>query len=185
MTYFTLIPNLTRQYKYLIFLDVDGVLNSEDHGRRCCEGKASFIEREYNMCQTLCNTLEGMKHFGDDIAIVISSTRRFDYSLTYWNFIFKELFGMTIPIIGITPWCQSMVRGAEIKMWLTKHADEVTGSYRFKKYCIIDDDADMLIYQIPNFVQTNGYLGIHYNDINKACSFLANDPFYYIKENKS
>ena len=44
----------------------------------------------------------------------------------------------------------SNIRGLEIQEWIDKHNPE--------KYCIVDDDNDMLPHQI--FVQTNGKYGL-------------------------
>jgi hypothetical protein len=149
--------------KYL-FLDIDGVLNSERsvaaHGSltHCGRVKHDMV---------MGNTPEPM---WDDLAvgllrvaqatigfkIVISSTWRLRLSLQDFHTIF-DLYGWDTRevIIGKTG-DEPVVRGQQIHNWLNAH-----GKFPYH-YCIVDDDSDMLATQQPFFVKTNFRNGLSY-----------------------
>lgn len=57
-------------------------------------------------------------------------------------------------------------RGVEIDRWLKEHKDEVA------TYCIVDDDADMLLCQAKNFVQTDDMTGLTDDDVHTIIRIL-------------
>lgn len=123
--------------KCLIFLDVDGVLNSYKTGgryalKRKCLQRLSKIVEETN-CQ-----------------IVLSSTwRKDEYALKRLRRVLKYR-GITIS--SVTP-DLGKHRGLEISVWLKENSYD-------GKYAIIDDDSDMEEWQLPNFFQTDPETGI-------------------------
>ena len=134
----------------VLFLDVDGVLNSI---RSCyayggyphtfdenCRSK--FDWTAVSLIQRICRN--------SDVKVVISSTwRKF--------FTYQEIGeGLDLPVIDSTPELPGW-RGYEIKDWLDRHP-EVT------EYAIIDDDSDMLPEQKPFFVHVDGRNGISYDN---------------------
>lgn len=140
----------------IVFLDIDGVLNSEEF----------FIERTQDcrydnyraagyspkMSRNLCSldsvAIANLNYIISQTGakIVVSSTWRCDDP---W---LQELFAVVgIPsYIGITPYHIARHRGTEIKQWLDKHPE-------VENYVILDDDNDMLDSQLDNFVQTDAY----------------------------
>ncbi len=58
-------------------------------------------------------------------------------------------------------------RGVEIKHYLEEHPD-------IENYVILDDDSDMLLEQIDNFVQTDGIEGLTDDDVERAIEILKN-----------
>lgn len=138
----------------VLFLDIDGVLNHENHYKWLMEtDEPTPLQRVYPYsefnpvsCQILNNIIKetGCK-------IVLSSSWRLD-GIHRMNILFKH-FGLP-QIHDITPsLCErfgSLCRGKEIDKWLSEHP-EVT------KYVIVDDDSDMEEYQLPYFVKTNPY----------------------------
>ena len=146
----------------VLFLDIDGVLNSI---RTCTatgayphdfdeKGKRRFDWIAVSLIRKLC-----VDH---DAKIVISSTWRTTYSPTEIG------LGLTLPCIDRTPVLNTH-RGVEIDTWLNSHP-EVT------HYAIVDDDSDMLFHQREYFVQTDAQEGLLYRDYKLLDSILRKAP---------
>ena len=60
----------------------------------------------------------------------------------------------------------SVARGTEINHWMMNHENEVDN------YVILDDENDMLISQLPHFVQTDIYTGLGEEHVQKAIEIL-------------
>ena len=155
----------------VIFLDVDGVLNSE-----------KFWEKQTQSFRYTAALNEGktddeisvIANFDPDAVawvnyivartnaeVVMSSTWRSDY-----NIPFKMRYaGLLRPIYGITPFSKDRHRGTEIKKWLDDHP-EVT------HYVILDDDNDMLEEQLEHFVQTGWVEGLNEECADRAVEIL-------------
>ena len=131
-----------------IFLDIDGVMNSNLFYSERTQDK------RYN---------DWIKEHPQRIAkIVVSSTWRSDSNL-------QEVFnlvGIKEPIHDITPYMRSRHRGSEIQEWL----DKQTEPYR---YVIFDDDTDMLDSQLPYFIQSDWLKwGLSDEDVEQAIHIL-------------
>lgn len=159
----------------VIFLDIDGVMNSDQYNRyRCKHHKREWGGIDPRECHRMARFCKKY-----NIKLVISSSWRNgnSWEKTYKEFMnegFEELpykhHGMKYLapyIIGVTPYCESRNRGEEIKAFF----DIVDGKYPdFRKvmkddfeissYCIVDDDNDMLENQMNNFVQTDPLIGL-------------------------
>ncbi len=124
----------------ILFLDVDGVLNSVRSaiafdGYPNTHNTDKFDDISVNLIRTIC--------YKYDVKIVLSSTWRL---FKGWEELRNQL---QLPIIDKTPHLHlSRNRGGEIQRWLDSHP-EVT------KYAIIDDDTDMLPHQMEYFVHTS------------------------------
>lgn len=124
----------------ILFLDVDGVLNSYKTGgmyalKRNCLRRLQKIVEETN-CE-----------------IVLSSTwRKDEYALRRLR---RVLAYRGLKIKDVTPNLGS-IRGAEIDWWFEM--------YNLKpitfRYAIVDDDSDMLDEQLPHFFQTDPEYGL-------------------------
>ena len=164
----------------IIFLDIDGVLVSEEYQ---CTHIGCLIEPA--KCELL-NQLEDLK-----VKVVISSSWGDDDGRTE-----KSLrgCGLTLPIIGYTDHyhMEWICRGNEIEKWIsetfggmgTKYYQDYDGiPYHRKRrlesvdyeYAIIDDDQDMLYGQKDNFVHINRITGITQEDIDKIRKILTRD----------
>lgn len=150
----------------IIFLDIDGVLNSW----------ASFYKITTEKLQLLNDLIEqtGAK-------IVISSSWRIGSKdvkdFLDKNFSNKRTFRLDNPnqelidnifynnTIGLTD-TFGPNRGDEIKRWLDIYSDDV------ESYVIFDDDSDMLDEQLEHFVQTDTYYGITDREIHLASLIL-------------
>jgi hypothetical protein len=132
----------------VLFLDVDGVLNSNRTVLTTgnCAHPHNYAERREMFDWTAIKLLRGLCRAGD-LQVVLSSSWRLGQSAE-WIAGFGEFLGL--PIIGVTPsqWAPGQVRGHEIKAWLDDHV-EVT------HYAIVDDDCDMLPEQRTQYVQTS------------------------------
>lgn len=161
----------------VIFLDIDGVLNSELTAEKMmAEGKTEanydFIDEEKQ--NKLIKFLE--KYC---IKLVISSSWRIDGYKETCEYFKKTLSAPLIPyIIGVTPRSKSGFRGNEIDFFLhanrVKHEDfkhlmKDDKYIKISEYCIIDDDSDMTDEQKKHhFVHTSWYDGLcdkHYPEI--------------------
>lgn len=153
----------------VIFLDIDGVLNSQQ------EAISQNVKGTFDY--------EGLSRVGIGLLrklveltgakIVLSSTWRSDgvgaiagaFDAHGWRGIVLHK-----TIVGVTPHL-SCNRGGEIGDYLSTHP-EITN------YVIIDDDSDMLDSQKENFVNTDGVLGFTFYDMMKAMDILGvvDDP---------
>ena len=133
----------------VIFLDIDGVLNHEQHYKWLIEtDEPTPIQRTYPYTEfnpESCRLLNEII-WETGAQIVVSSSWRLDGEARL-NSLFK-FFGLP-KIYSITP-CLNTMRGLEIGAWLASHP-EVTN------YVILDDDEDMCEYQLPFYIKTNPY----------------------------
>lgn len=155
-------------HRYL-FLDVDGVLNSER--TVAAYGKLTHAGRVKQDMLT-GNTPEPM---WDEVAIkllraaqeligfkiVISSTWRKTFSLQDFHTIF-DLYGWDTRGIVVGKTGENVgIRGEQIKAWLDTY-----GKFPYE-YCIVDDDSDMLDSQEGNFVKTSFREGLSYDSFER------------------
>jgi len=153
----------------IIFLDIDGVLavNRQEHDKY----GALFHD----------NFVDNLKHIIDETeaSIVITSTWRLsgeDVMLNMWKD--RNMPGI---LIGSTPILKNQPRGNEIKYFI----ESFNGNYAVKRhgltitnYVILDDDIDMLDYQLPHFVHTyknldhSDYIDLGYG-LTKECAEQA------------
>lgn len=154
-----------------IFLDIDGVLNSEQYyiekseSERLRELKLEGVIA-YGLANIDSKAVSLLNKITDETGakIVISSCWRGAPSL----YTILKLAGITSPIYGETPRLENRWRGMEINKWL----EGIKEPY---KYVIIDDDNDMLESQLNNFVQTDGKIGLTEENVNEAIKMLNND----------
>jgi|WetSurMetagenome_2_1015567.scaffolds.fasta_scaffold638719_2 hypothetical protein len=128
----------------IIFLDIDGVLNSEKSMTESKDEKWSDEPSIENIeCLNYIIAKTGAK-------IVISSTWRHGNHASLFDKYFHAL-GIIGEVIDVTPWLDSY-RGTEIKCWLLEHASKIK-KYKNSQWCmykepvesfvILDDDSDM------------------------------------------
>ena len=161
----------------IIFLDIDGVLNSELYFRGYCRYPSTTIKHPQNhidrgAVETL-NTL--IKN--TDAKVVVSSTWRLSYSKEELQGFLNE-FGFAGEVIGVTPdysRALNTVRGNEILGWIRDNDTLLCKSYdAYAEYVILDDDTDMLFWQRNNFVHVDRYCGITPTIVRKATRILNN-----------
>lgn len=163
----------------VIFLDIDGVLNTQDwHGRMTKDTPRDEFGWVFDPV-----AVENLGHVVKETgaSIIISSS---------WKFLglakLREMWKIrNLPgtILDITPNTVSdevllnanldemelgVCRGNEIKEWLSRHKGKVSN------YVIIDDFDDMLPEQEDHVVLTNTLIGITDFDAEKAITILNN-----------
>ena len=136
----------------VIFLDVDGVLNSSQDGFTIKLGTNKHLEL---LKQIVDKT---------DAKIVLSSSWRINNKTK--SFIENKLNEYGMSIISSTPDLGSS-RGEEIKSWLRETIDFIDS------FVILDDDSDMDEYTRASLVQTNRDMGLQETDVIKAINILC------------
>lgn len=135
----------------VIFLDVDGVLNS-------VKDRFSFtIETDYHFIL--------LKKIVDatNAEIVLSSSWRIGDSET----VRKRLKDFGMDFIDVTPQLPyPSKRGDEIRSWLKCHTEIV------ESFVILDDESDMCEFVETNLVKTDMKVGLQKSDVNKAIKIL-------------
>lgn len=127
----------------VLFLDVDGVLNSSD--------STNFKNNLWPVDDYMC-FMVGKIQLDTECAIVVSSSwRHSKEGMDAIRAKFNNVIDKT-PTSGLANY-DDKPRGHEIQAWLDEHP-EVT------KYAILDDDSDMLPEQLPNFFQTTFKTGL-------------------------
>lgn len=152
--------------KSLIFLDFDGVLNTEQYqAELAISGKSGrdtwgplFDLRAVENLRVLIEETGAM--------IVVTSTWRYIHGLMGLKDMWKA---RSLPgnILSILP-CDSLMpaRGEEIAEYLKKHKDA--------PYVILDDIDEFEEMQIPNFIKVNPVKGLSAKDAQKATAILQN-----------
>ena len=149
----------------VIFLDVDGVLNSEQFYRKRGHPDYRFEdEPPYPVCEFDPKAVDLLNQLIKDTEskLVISSTWRIGRTLEELQKL-CDVTGIVGEVIGRTgslnskeerQSCGKFVRGTEIKNWLDESKKPI------EKYIIIDDDNDMLPEQQENFIKTSFWTGL-------------------------
>jgi hypothetical protein len=143
----------------IIFLDIDGVLNSEVFQKY----RNNPISKEYPLCDIDPYAINLLNKLVDDTnsVIVITSVWRLSRTLEELQLLFSRV-GFTGVIVGKTPRLgEDTVRGNEIYKWIKDH-EELIGTKYF------DDDSDMLLWQQHNFIKIDGYCGLTSTNCYKA-----------------
>lgn len=145
----------------VIFLDVDGVLNSTRTAAAFggfpmeLHHAEAFDWVAIKLLQRLCDS--------SGTQIVLSSTWRRYFSVKEMADLFK------LPIVDQTPVLDTK-RGVEIDEWLKLHPE-------VKEYVILDDDDDMMSHQKSNFVRTNPEEGLSWANYVRVCDILKADKY--------
>ena len=158
----------------VIFLDVDGVLNSEVSREQERNNFDNWMEHEVSEMH-----VNNLKKIVDATGaqIVLSSSWRFDHpKATGRDFIVdplmkvldRKLKAVGLDIIDVTPDLRGKIRGAEIQDWLDRHSE-------VERFVILDDDVDMKDEQKPFFVNTTFKNGLTDELSNKAIEILNKD----------
>ena len=133
----------------VLFLDVDGVLNSTQRA------KAGFSYETLDP-----RAIHWLQYIAaNSVAIVVSSSWRNHYPK-------EELVErLRVPVFGTTPWLRGPPRGTEIAVWLGQHPS-------VDRYAIIDDDNDMLPVQQEHYVKTEHETGMQLQHFKALCLLL-------------
>src|SRR6476620_3382199 len=162
----------------VIFLDIDGVLNSEEFFVRKHEEKgAEAVNEEMRthwplseICPKLVSNLNKLVE-QTDAKIVVSSTWRHGRSIEELQSILDGV-GFKGEVVDKTPDLNRKLnrdvdRGEEIEDWLVSNRG-------VKSFVILDDDGDMLDEQLDCFVHTSFKTGLNEECTEKAIQILKN-----------
>jgi hypothetical protein len=142
----------------IIFLDVDGVLNSDNSKSRLPLSK-----------KLLKNLREIVKETG--AKIVVSSTwRRDEFAMKKLRRALEYKKMKIYSSTTIHYFMPRQIRGDEIDLWLKSHSE-------IDSYVILDDCSDFHDHHMQNFVQTDCRVGLTESDVKRAINILN-------KENK-
>ena len=151
----------------IVFLDIDGVVNHENWYNKTKGTSGDFDPDSI----ALLNQLESV-----GAEVVVTSSWGEDGVEQLKN------VGLKLPILGCTKKLHYQFdwacRGNEIDFWLKKTFGGMGTCFGSKypdanyEYVIFDDDADMLLGQADNFIQTDRKTGITQADIDKAIKIL-------------
>lgn len=148
----------------VIFLDFDGVLNTEQYQARLVFGGRPNKDAwgplfDHRAVENLRKILDAT-----DAAIVVSSSWRYAHRLGSLRMMWevRELPGEIVDTIPCG--AQYISRGEDIECWLEKHDRP--------DYVIIDDLDDFLPAQHDRYIETNPIVGITEADAQKAIVIL-------------
>ena len=163
----------------IIFLDIDGVLNTERWHDRCVEAGAAYADNfgyEFDP-----EAVEGLRRIVDETRadIVISSSWKF-WGLSTMQKLWasRDLPGKVIDVtpnnvsdemllsIDLDMMMLPAGKGSEIKEWLTTNGNP-------DSYAILDDMDDMLPEQQSRFVQIDPSVGITREDADRVITILT------------
>jgi hypothetical protein len=150
----------------IIFLDIDGVLNSEQQVIKLYrENQQARINRDF--CPLAVSNLLHIVESISNTKIVISSTWRKLHTLVELQNFFQaagfppELVIDTTPVLGTE-------RGHEIQKWLDNHTN-------VERFAILDDDSDM-VHLMPYLAKTSYKEGLMLSVAEKAIETLKKGP---------
>lgn len=141
----------------VIFLDIDGVLNSQ----RSCMAFGGFPwpgkhkERSWEKFDSVAIGLLRRITTKTGAVCVLSSTWRLGADDAFLSDLSAHL---GVQIVGMTRSTYlNEVRGNQIQDWLNENPE-------VERWCILDDDSDMLPEQMDNFVKVNYQDGLSYQN---------------------
>lgn len=138
----------------VIFLDVDGVLNSKQDGNTIKLRTASH----FRLLQYIVEATGAR--------IVLSSSWRAGFARAK-NILSDRLKEYGLEIMDSTPVLSGVsCRGDEIRQWLSDNEQSV------EKFVILDDDADMAEFTETNLVQTDSEVGLQEKDALRCIEML-------------
>jgi hypothetical protein len=149
----------------IIFLDIDGVLNSQSYHHKCGGYKGSSRSAEFLDPDAIdrLNYITNATH----AKIVLSSSWRYGYTNNLEGL--QEMFQrnkIEADVIGMTPIIAGP-RGAEIQSWLDTNKDaSLIESF------IIFDDSDDMIHLSPRLIRTSLAYGLTSEHIRPAITLL-------------
>ena len=191
----------------IVFLDIDGVLNSNDwYVRRQAEIAMEEIHKQYPFYEIDPKAVEQLNRITDTTGavLVLSSTWRLGQTLENRQELFKtvgitgQLVGMTIHMNAAGHIGYTIPRGCEIDHyldgmnfqrinWSKKTQEEYLEKTEVKNYIILDDDSDMLYNQREHFVKVPAMHGLTSKLADKCISILETPvvDLYYRKKSRS
>jgi hypothetical protein len=164
----------------IIFLDIDGVLNSYKYwDSKEFQDYHKLVESSKNYKEVISQTKEIDPEAVEVLNKIIELTKAKIVVSSTWRSrmdeVHEALNGRNFKgeIIDRTPkGCYDCLRGNEILKWM-KDNQKIIGDYStYKNYVILDDDSDMLYWQRNNFIQINTKEGLSEKHIEQCVKIL-------------
>ena len=186
----------------IIFLDIDGVLNSERwYKHRWEQMDMKVVEERYPFFEFDPDAVARLNRLVQETGaqVVISSTWRMGRSIEELQKLLDDV-GFTGKVIDKTPFFHDLVghsysvpRGCEIDHWLKERGKfqrinwspekqlEYIERAKVKNYVILDDDSDMLYNQREHFIKTPSMTGLTDEHVDQAIEILNTplEKLYY------
>lgn len=161
----------------IVFVDFDGVLNSELFYKN--NSIKDITDNIDPFCVRQLNAI--LEKTGAKVVVSSSWAKLMDDEelnriLTKHGFE-GEIVGFvpSLSLVGETESSAqaSVPRGLEIKNWIETNQDIIGEKcFNYNDYAILDDDSDMLLEQMDNFFQTDPYVGITPFIVDRVVTFL-------------
>ena len=155
----------------ILFLDIDGVLNSKLYYKYIYRPEDGW-SRFDPYCVVLIKRL--VEEFS--LSIVITSTWRNGIVDRLMRELEENELIYHLHKDWHTPILRPVSRGKEIKLWLDSHPEAID-------YLIIDDNENLLDYQMNRFVKTSNYAGMAQEHYNQARNILLSNNQYLMLPN--
>lgn len=152
----------------ILFLDIDGVINSERTRVALGGYPSDFTPAERGKFDHVAIALIARLCRITGARIVLSSAWRNLFSVDECATELALPIIDQTPVLGADVYKNGVQRGDEIQAWLDQHP-EVT------HYAIVDDMADMLEHQQERFVRTDPDNGLSYRDYTVLQNLLEAD----------
>jgi hypothetical protein len=141
----------------IIFLDIDGVLNT--YGQGICP---SLELNHKNWDLKLVKRLDWLCEKTSASVVISSSWRKLEADINWWNAQFTLAGAFYIDVVDTTPGSHNGFRGREVSSWLA--------TLPVEKYAILDDDSDF--YPSQPRVRTNAFCGLTQGNVWEAYAIL-------------
>ena len=172
----------------VLFLDIDGVLNSQNwfgYMQYCIKNNMhnkllNFVDTndehtKYKLRMLDDRAIANLNRIVEETGckVVLSSSWRSsrESDNIFTQYVLK-LKGFNYELYDITPriWAKEFgtQRGEEIQLWMNKESEK----NEIESFVILDDDLDMLPEQMNNFIHVDGQVGLTDKDVFKAIEIL-------------
>lgn len=161
------------KFRFIMYLDYDGVLNSENYFVKMHD---YFIKDEEewqyrNFMHQFCIQKEAVECLNKvydkfPFCIILTATRRYEFSCTEWNFFFNKMNKVKAYIGGVTGKDKNNWRENEIEEYHFKDCGMF--SLKNQPFIIIDDDKKDLQKFKDKLINTDFRTGLtidYYNEI--------------------
>lgn len=143
--------------KLTVFVDIDGVLNTEDHLRRQKKQTGRTTSRDW--CPIAMAHLKLVMEYYNG-QIVVSSTWRYDHSIRQLRELFESNGVPGKFVVDVTPSLiyensGKLTRGDEIRRWIQEHLNPED----IPRYIILDDVDEDLSQFGERFIQCDPQVG--------------------------
>ncbi len=153
----------------IIFLDFDGVLNSQLWYVRT-KGSRGRDDLDPQAIEFLNNLIEKT-----GAEVVVTSTWRLNRTAEELQDILNRNGFKGTVIDKTESFGRPCLRGNEIHQWMLDNVQKIGCYYSdYKQYVIIDDDSDMLYWHRNNLILVDGYVGLTPTNVYKATKILNN-----------